>query len=191
MKLIVISGGIGSGKSVVSHILSSMGMQVYDCDARAKQLMDADIKIIEAIARDISSEAITPQLTIDRNKLASVVFSDSNALQRLNTLVHASVRDDIRRWISTLKCPVAWIETAIAHESGIIDMVDEEWHVTAPDEIRIQRVMRRNNISRQQVLERINAQQNTLHTNAGKPIRLIVNDDIQPVLPQIISLLRL
>ncbi len=189
MKLIVVSGGIGSGKSVVSHILTSMGMHVYDCDSRAKMLMDSDIRIIDSIARDISPEAITPQHTIDRKKLASIVFSDRNALHRLNTLVHASVRDDIRRWVSTLKCPVAWIETAIASESGIIDMVDEVWHITAPEDTRIQRVMKRNNISRQQVLERINSQQNSIPADTGKPVRLIFNDDIQPVLPQVIALL--
>ena len=96
--LIAIAGGIGCGKSVVSHILSALGYQVYDSDSRAKKLMDNDDAIKQAIARQISPDAITSAGQIDRKHLAAVVFANKEKLQQLNSIVHGAVKRDIAAW---------------------------------------------------------------------------------------------
>ena len=94
---IAICGGIGSGKSIVSRILTVLGFDVYDCDREAKRLMDADDAIKDAIAREIAGECIVDG-TIDRPRLAGIVFSDSVKLEALNAIVHAAVRRHLAAW---------------------------------------------------------------------------------------------
>lgn len=193
MKVIVVTGGIGSGKSVVSRVLMSMGMNVYDCDSNAKRLMASDINMLESIRDTVCAKAVRSDMTIDTGVLSATVFSDSDALLKLNSIVHGAVRADIARWLSGLDRDVAWIETAIARQSGILAMVDEEWAVEAPVQLRIQRVMSRNGLSERDIMSRIEAQDRTevqCQDGVGvPPRRIIVNDGVSPVVPQIISLL--
>ena len=193
MKVTVITGGIGSGKSVVSRILMSMGMNVYDCDSNAKRLMASDINMLESIRDTVCSKAVRSDMTIDTKILSDVVFSDNDALLRLNSIVHGAVRADITRWLSGLDSGRAWIETAIARQSGILAMVDEEWAVEAPVRLRIQRVMSRSGLSQGDIMSRIEAQDRTEVRCPDSIVvpsrRIIVNDGVSPVVPQILSLL--
>ena len=187
-KLIAITGGIGCGKSVVSEMLRVMGFRVYDCDSRAKMLMDADEVIKADIARLITRDAVTADGAIDRRVLASVVFGDKLMLSVLNGIVHEAVRRDIEAWRTQAGDAVMWVESAIIYESGIDKMVDAVWSVEAPLELRIARVMKRNCISREEVLSRIRMQQGELdgdHTC----VMPIVNDDVAPLIPQVNGLL--
>ena len=163
-RLIAITGGIGSGKSVISDILRAMGHKVYD--TRAKALMDTDESIKDDLINLISIDAVRSDRTIDRKLLSEIVFNDPDALSRLNSIVHKAVRADLRRWRE----------------------VDEVWEVTAPTELRVQRVMKRNSMSREQVLARISSQSTTA-AQLHPLTKSIVNDGVEPVLPQILSLL--
>lgn len=186
--LIAIAGGIGCGKSVVSHILTALGYKVYDCDSRAKKLMDHNIGIRQAIADEISPAAITPSGQIDRKHLAAIVFTDTEKLNKLNSIVHTAVKNDIIAWRERHPEETLWVESAIIYESGISKMVDEVWDVTAPEGIRVDRVVKRNGISPEDVQLRIAAQAIPV-TSPHKRVFTILNDDIQPVLPQVLNLL--
>lgn len=187
-RLIAITGGIGSGKSVISDILRAMGHKVYDCDTRAKALMDTDESIKNDLIDLISIDAVRNDRTIDRKLLSEIVFNDPDALSRLNSIVHKAVRADLRRWRDTSSDKTVWVETAILYASRLDREVDEVWEVTAPTELRVQRVMKRNSMSREQVLARISSQSTTA-AQLHPLTKTIVNDGVEPVLPQILSLL--
>lgn len=187
-RLIAITGGIGSGKSVISDILRAMGHKVYDCDTRAKALMDTDESIKDDLINLISIDAVRSDRTIDRKLLSEIVFNDPDALSRLNSIVHKAVRADLRRWRDTSSDKTVWVETAILYASRLDREVDEVWEVTAPTELRVQRVMKRNTMSREQVLARISSQSTTA-AQLHPLTKTIVNDGVEPVLPQILSLL--
>lgn len=187
MRLIAISGGIGSGKSVISRMLRTMGYEVYDCDSRARAIMDADNVLLQHIAEEICREAVVAG-KIDRKRLAETVFSDEAALERLNRLVHQAVKDDIRQWASSLGNAPVFIETAILYQSGIDRMVDEVWEVTAPPQLRLRRAVKRgmdaaDARSRMAIQDAFETE--TRHNN----VRIVVNDDDSAVLPQVLALL--
>lgn len=186
-RVIAIVGGIGVGKTVVSTVLSKLGYGIYDCDSNAKRLMDSSDTIKQQIASKISEKAIVNN-QINRPVLANIVFNDEQKLETLNQITHSAVKDDIIKWIEENNGSVKFIETAILYQSGLDKIVDEVWEVTAPMELRINRVMSRNNISRQDVISRINSQQIEIkkpHPN----IKKIVNDLVTPILPQILRLI--
>lgn len=188
-RLIAIAGGIGSGKSIVSQILRVMRFKVYDCDKEARALMDHDEEMKSRIERMIAADVILADRTIDRRRLAEIVFADEMMLATLNSIVHEAVREDIMRWKQANAGErFLWVESAIIYESGIDRMVDEVWEVTAPVDLRVERVMARNSISRDQVMERIEAQSRT-DFEPHRCVKTIVNDGIAPVLPQVLRLL--
>ena len=180
--LIAIAGGIGSGKSVVSRVLAAMGYAVYDCDSRAKALMDVSEKIKSLLAERISPAVITAEGEIDRRVLASIVFSDSDRLGVLNEIVHAEVRADLAEWAAGR--PLAFL-----YESGLDAMVDEVWMVDAPKEMRVERVMKRSSMSAAEVEARIESQLAFTPSKLHPKTHLIVNDNFRAVLPQVEQLL--
>lgn len=187
--LTAICGGIGSGKSVVSRILSSMGYEVYDCDQNAKLLMDSSENIKERLAAEIAAEVITKEGTIDRRLLSSIVFDDEVKLAALNSIVHQAVLEHMLDWRSSHDAETRlFVESAILYQSGLYRYVDDIWEVSAPDEIRIQRVMQRNDCTRQQVEKRIQSQ-NAETALPRQNCRTIINDGLTPILPQILGLL--
>ncbi len=189
-RIIAISGGIGSGKSVVCNILRAMGWQIYDCDSRAKALMDSSQEIKRRLKEDIDDSVISTSGAIDRKLLSNIVFNNTDKLAILNSIVHQSVREDIASCISETSDQFFFIETAILYQSGIDRMVDAVWEVTAPEDIRIRRVMRRNRCTAEEVSARINSQiflPETTHPATS----YIINDDIHPVLPQIETLMKI
>lgn len=189
-KTICISGGIGSGKSVVCHALRAMGHPVYDTDTEARRIMDADPAIARLIAERISPECIKADGSIHRPTLASIVFADAEKLETLNSIVHAAVRRDLASWIERhFGRGTAFVETAILYQSGLDRMVDEVWEVTAPEETRIERVMARNSLSREQVVARIHSQRLPEGTSLHPRTLEITNDNLTPLLPQIEHLL--
>ena len=190
MKTLTAStGGIGSGKSVISRVLSILVYPVYDCDSAAKSLMDADEEIKRRLIDEIDSLAVVDGV-IDRRRIAEVVFADAEKLAALNAIVHAAVREDIASWVFSQDSDRLFVETAILYESGLNRMVDAEWRVESPLELRIERTMRRSALSRSQVEERIAAQ--IIEAPDGElplPVFTIVNDLTHALLPQIELLL--
>lgn len=189
MKLIAITGGIGSGKSTVRHALEAMGYIVYDCDSQAKRLTDCSSEILSRIAAEISPTALNDDGTLNRKALADIVFNDSSSLRCLNAIVHSAVLNDIRQWIECHKNSQAhlFIETAILYQSGLDKLVDEVWHVEAPKNIRLTRVMQRNNLIAEEVEARINAQDSFRPNELHPRTFTIINDNITALLPQIKS----
>ena len=182
--IIAINGGIGSGKSVVSRIVTAMGYPVYDCDARARQLMDSSDEIKAAISADIHRACIKDGL-IDRAMLASIVFEDKEKLAILNSIVHGAVREHFASWAENQPGTVCFVETAILYQSGMDTMVDEVWTVDAPLDLRIERVMKRNGLSREVVMSRMTSQDFYTPANPLTLVRLIINDADTPLLPRI------
>lgn len=190
--VIAITGGIGSGKTLISKILLSLGYCIYNCDVMAKTIMDNNNSIKIALVKDIDKSVINSDNSINRKRLAEIVFNDPLKLEQLNKIVHKFVKDDIKNWIVANKLknnkkPI-FIETAILYQSGIDKLVDEVWEVVASEETRINRVIKRNGISRNEIKSRISSQQfepSQKHYNT----KIINNDLNYPVLAQIMALL--
>ena len=189
MKIIALTGGIGSGKSVVSAMLRVMGYKVYDCDSRAKALMDCSQEIKASLVREFGVEAVSDTGVINRGYIASRVFGDDASLKRLNGIVHPAVRADLQQWAETCGkagCRCAFVETAILQNSNLRDLIDAEWNVQAPEDVRVWRVMSRNNLPRKDVEARIKAQSSE---GAGIGASIIINDGVAAVLPQLVRLI--
>ena len=184
-RLIIIAGGIGTGKSVVSRVLRCMGRDVYDCDSRARWLMEHDAGLQQRLAKAFGDD-IYRDGVLDRKRLASIAFADEHALTTLNALVHPAVRDDIAAWAEA-RTGTAWLESAIARESGLDTIADEAWLVTAPLDVRLSRVMARDKATTEQVEARIRAQECTLPWRC--PVTELPNDGLTPLLPHLHSLL--
>lgn len=188
--LTAICGGIGSGKSVVAKILRSLGYPVYDCDLRAKEIMDGDIQIHKRLCDEIHPLSVVDGI-IDRKLISKIVFNDPKSLQRLDNIVHQAVIKDIEAWmvnvINEEGCPRLFVETAILVKSGLFAVVDEIWEVTAPLDVRIERVKQRSGLSEEQVRLRIESQ--TGESLGDIPHKTIVNSPETAILPQIHELL--
>jgi len=184
-KLIALTGGIGAGKSVVARALRVMGYPVYDCDSRAKQLMNTDAAVVQAITERFGRESYTAAGELDRKRLASIIFSDDAARLDVNAIVHPAVTRDLLQWAQAASTSLAFVETALIAESGLQRVVHAVWNVEAPTAVRIARVVARNGLTPQQVQQRIDAQQALRPAGA----QVIVNDDHEPLLPQLLNLL--
>lgn len=190
MRLIALTGGIGSGKSVVAHTVQVMGYEVYDCDSRAKALMAHDEEVRQQLIQAFGNEVYLADGTLNRQHLSAVAFADEKALARLNAIVHPATSRDIQRWTdeqARTGATVAFIETALLRTAGLDRMVDDVWHVTAPARVRIERVMQRSGLTAQQVEERMAAQSAEEAVAPGE--KVIVNDNLNALLPQVIGLL--
>lgn len=185
-KTVAITGGIGAGKSVVCRIVRSMGFKVYDCDSEARLLMNGDEDIKRRIVSEVCADAIDPDGNICRRRLSQCVFSDHNKLLKLNEIVHGAVRMHFTCWVNAHRDALRFVETAILRESGFDSLVDEVWEVTAPHNTRIERVMKRSNLSAPDVESRINSQA----TDRIPGSRLIINDGVCAVIPQLLQLLQ-
>lgn len=185
MLKIGITGGIGSGKSIVSRIFEILNVPVYNADAKGKEFLTQQ-DVIQQIENEFGN--VTIQGQIDRVRLASVVFSQQDKLEKLNSIIHPLIKDDFEKW-SMLRSdnPYVIMESAILFESGFSPMFDYTIHVYCPLEIRIQRVMHRDNTTKSVIEARINNQwdDEKIFSHASHHI---VNDDKTALLPQIISL---
>lgn len=160
IKLAVV-GGIGSGKSVVSRMLGIMGVPVYDCDSRAKELMVQNPRIVNELKRMFGEECYDADGCLNRKYLASCIFVDERNTRRVNALVHPVVKDDFCSWAQRQDAPVVAVETALLYESGMADVVDKTLLVWTDKETAITRTMSRSGMSRTQVLNRMAKQMST------------------------------
>lgn len=158
MKLIGLTGGIGSGKSTVAEIFKTLGIPVYESDSRAKELMGTDANVRTRIIDLLGPEAYDHNNNIDRAWIASQVFSDSQKLEKLNGIVHPAVFADLVNWISEekqQKAPYLIQESAIIFEEDLSGRLNAVILVVSNEEERIARVMERDGWTRDQVLDRI------------------------------------
>ena len=186
--LTLITGGIGSGKSVVSRICRLRGYEVYDTDYEAKRIMDGDDGIRGAIVSRWGCAAVFPDGTLDRKHIASVIFTDDQERLWLNALVHAAVRKDLEARMGL--CPQRmFVECAIPVTSHIVDYCDRVWLVDAPVEMRISRCMERDGGSAAQIEARIQSQQHEFEALPRDITDVIANDGSQPVCSRVAQLL--
>ena len=183
-----ITGGIGSGKSYVSRMLSErFGIPVYNCDINARVITLTDMEVREALTQ-LLSDVYDEEGDIRRDVLANYLFASPENAQRVNSIIHPAVRHDLHHWFELhAQHPVVAMESAILYESHFEDEVDKVLFVDAPLEMRIHRVMERDNLSREQVLSRM-AQQAPDEARQRADY-LILNDGQTPLIPQLENLL--
>jgi len=157
-KIVGITGGIGSGKTTITNFFSELGTPVYHADIQAKKIMD-DPRIIQKIKTIFEENIINENQKLDRKKIANIVFDNPEKLQQLNAIIHPIVQQDFEKWLNKYK-DYSYIikEVAIIFEIHSECQYDKIILVTAPEDIRIKRVMERDKISEQEVLQRIKNQ---------------------------------
>lgn len=182
-----ITGGIGSGKSVVSHIVSAMGYPVYDCDRNAARIMISDVVVIEALKNLVGEDAYLADGSLNKPVIASFLYKDKNNREALNAIVHPAVFRDFEEWSSGCGKEFVFVESAILFESRLDRHVDRSVMVLSSCETRIERVMARDGIDREQAIKRLNSQMPD-EEKAGLCDFIIRNDNGIRIVPQIYSL---
>ncbi len=152
-----LTGGIGSGKTTVAQIFESFGVPIYNSDERAKWLMNNNRHVKNCIVNKFGKEAYT-RGKLNRVYIAKVVFQNSTELQRLNDCVHPAVAEDFTNWANVQVAPFVIKEAAILIESGASAICDKIIVVNADVETRIDRVIKRDQVTRDQVLSRMQHQ---------------------------------
>lgn len=157
MKIVGLTGGIGSGKSTVAQLFNELGVPVYNSDVQAKHLMTTEAPLKKAIVHLLGKEAYHHG-SLNRAFIAAKVFKDATRLHALNAIVHPAVRVHFLQWVQQQSAPYVIQETALLFENDAQAQYDAVVVVTAPLALRLQRVMARDGLSEQQVRDRIRHQ---------------------------------
>lgn len=186
MRKVAVTGGIGSGKSTVCRMFSVLDIPVFEADREAKRSMAEDPGLRDAISARFGP-AIYSGHDLDRQRLASIVFKDHQALMDLNALVHPVVRRAFATWAAASSAPYVIMEAAVLAETGGHKAFDDVVVVTAPEALRIQRVQRRDGTDASAVMDRLRNQ-----VSEEERLRIadhvIINDDRHLVIPQVLAL---
>jgi dephospho-CoA kinase len=181
-----ITGGIGSGKSTVAGIFEVLGIPVLYADQVARSIMHTD-PVVRGELERLFGASIFVNDQLDRKKLASLVFADPVQFGLLNELVHPAAIEYGRQWAKRQTTPFCVKEAALFFESGSAEGIDLMIGVSSPQALRIQRVMQRDRITREEVLEKMKTQ-----LDEGLKMKLcdrvLINDERQLLLPQVLSL---
>lgn len=181
-----ITGGIGSGKSVVARIFETLGIPVYYADAEAKQLMNNDATLRANIMAAFGPEAYN-ETGLNRSWLAAQAFQQPEKTQLLNSIVHPAVIAHGKRWLEQQQTAYAIKEAALFFESGSATDIDFMIGVYAPQALRIQRVMQRDGLGRQEVLTRMSRQiEETVKMKLCDAV--IQNNEQEMLIPQVLQL---
>lgn len=182
-----LTGGIGSGKTLVCQILEKLSVPVYYADKAARELMNSNAELKDNIRHMFGDQTYSRE-GLDRQYLANSVFGDHEKLSLLNSLVHPAVRKDFIRWTAQhSEAPYVVEEAAILFESGASLEMDQTVLVYAPEEMRIKRVMKRDGRRREEVLKRMGHQMSE-EEKMKKADHIISNDGTLMLLPQVIEL---
>ncbi len=157
MIIVALTGGIGSGKTTVANMFKNLGVPVYDSDKEAKNLMMSSKKLrkdIKALLGDLAYK----DKTLNREYIAKKVFKDKGLLKQLNEIVHPAVRKDFLKWAKKQGTAYVIQESAIVFENKQEDFYDKIILVTAPQEIRLERVIERDNVSKSKIMDRMGNQ---------------------------------
>ncbi|MEX1132923.1 MAG: dephospho-CoA kinase [Flavobacteriales bacterium] len=186
MRKVAVTGGIGSGKSMVCRMFQVLGIPVFEADRVAKQLMLEDAALRGAITERFGASVLGPQ-GLDRQALAGMVFQDPAALADLNALVHPKVRKAFADWADAQQAPYVIMEAAILAETGGHTAFDHVILVSAPKEIRLARAMARDGVGEEAVLARMSNQASDVERNRIAN-DVVVNDDANLVIPQVLAI---
>lgn len=189
--IVGLTGGIGSGKSTIASALRQMGYPVYDTDSEAKRLIASDPTIKQALISLLGDACYDAEGRYQTAYVASRVFQNSELLSALNSIVHPAVRRDFEQWKNNLSpfpspcgevgrgCPL-FIESAILFESGFDSLCDRIVLITAPEDIRLARVVNRDHTDINKVRARIRAQMNDTFRSQHADL-IVVNDGSQTI----------
>lgn len=182
-----ITGGIGSGKSTICHFFRVLGIPVFEADIEAKRLINNSDTIRNQLIAEFGSDIYLENKTIDRKKMAGLIFNSPPLLQKVNEIVHPEVRDYFEAWCRAQDSPYVVHEAAIMFESGFYKMMDYTILVTAPEEMRIRRVMNREQCTEESVRARI-ARQWADEQKMKRASFVLKNDNKTLILPQLFTL---
>lgn len=184
-----ITGGIGSGKSLVCKIFGVLGVPAYDADSRAKNLMTTDGILIDQIKKEFGSLSYDVKGGLNREFLSATVFSKQDKLKQLNALVHPRVAVDYKQWVEEHEGNKYVLkEAALLFESGSYKELDKIILVTAPKEIRIERVLARDNHRTKEDVEKIIQNQISEEEKEAKANFIIRNNESELIVPQVVDL---
>jgi len=181
-----VTGGIGSGKTTVCRIFTVLGIPVFSADSEARVIMDSD----EAVKQQVNTLAGKDMYEggiLNRIEMASLIFNNKELLGKINNIIHPVVTGKFLDWEGTQKAPYVILEAAILFESGASKLLDRILTVTAPVEERIERVEKRNNLSRDQVIERINNQSDDQYKISHSDF-VIGNSENDMIIPAVLKI---
>jgi dephospho-CoA kinase len=181
-----LTGGIGSGKTLVSHIFERLNIPVFYADIESKRILNENEDIIIQLKQRFGND-IYQKNGINKARLASIIFNDNEALQFVQNISHPKVRRNFLNWAEQQHAPYVIMEAAILFETGGYEMMDFNVLVYAPEELRIQRVMERDGVSEEQVRERLNKQM-TDKKKVELADWIIYNDGKNMLIPQVVQL---
>ncbi len=181
-----LTGGIGTGKSTVAGIFKVLGVPVFDADSAAKEIMNTDAALRSNIIKTFGEGAYSGT-TLNRKYLAGIVFNDAFKLEQLNALVHPATIAAAEQWANQQKTPYTIKEAALLFESGSSSGLDYIIGVYAPQALRINRVMDRDGVSREEVLARMSRQ---IDEDIKRKLCdfVVINDEQQLLIPQVWAL---
>ena len=186
MLRIGLTGGIGSGKTIVAKLFELLNIPVYYADEASKRLYHSDKGLMADIKKHFGEDVYTND-QLNRQHLAEIVFNNPEKLELLNALVHPPTIKDAEQWMSRQTTPYVVKEAALLFESGSAASLDYVIGVRAPVDVRIKRTMDRDGFSREEVMKRMDRQ-----INEDMKMRLcdfiINNDEQELIIPQVISL---
>ena len=181
-----LTGGIGSGKSTVAQIFEVLGIPVFYADDEAKRILNEDEELKQSIIKNFGADSYKDGL-LDRKYIASIVFNDKEKLELLNSLTHPATMRNGEAWMNKQTSPYAIHEAALIFEAGVNKRLDYVIGVTAPEALRIKRVIERDNITSEEVKKRIVRQ---MEENSKMKLCnfVLVNDELQMLMPQVLKL---
>ena len=187
MQKIGLTGGIGSGKSMVTSIFAMLGVPVYEADRAAKDLMHSNRLLQDKLKTAFGAELFNGG-ELNRKYFAGVIFADRDALYQADSIIHPFVLEDYASWCASHAAAVyTLMEAAILFESGAGQLMDSVIAVTSPTDLRIERVMKRDNCTREDVIARMQSQL-TEDERTGKATFIITNDDAHLLIPQVLTI---
>lgn len=183
-----VTGGMGSGKTLVCSIISAMGYPIFNADLEARRIVDSDPGLVSSI-KNLFGDDIYINNKLNRSKVSEIVFTNHDKLEKLNSIIHPAVAAHFNEWVLQYKSRALVVkEAAILFESGAYLGIDKIISVVAPTEVRVNRVMARDGFSRDSILSRMNNQfpQEELIKRSDY---IIENDGVKLILPQIVRII--
>jgi len=183
-----LTGGIGSGKSLIAKIIRSFGFPVYDSDFEAKNLMENNFSVKKQLIETFGNNVFINE-KLNKNFLSEKVFSDKNSLEKINKIVHSAVLEHFVDWAKEQKSGIVFMESAIIFENSLENHFDKIISVISPQDIKIQRVIQRSNMQRDKI-EKIISSQLPNEILIQKSDFVIINNEKEALLPQIVEIIQ-
>ncbi len=184
-----VTGGIGSGKSMVCKIFALLGAPTYDADSRAKKLMTEDAVLVDQVKKKFGAQSYFQDGSLNREYLSKEVFNNAEKLKEMNKLVHPRVAVDSEKWMNeNVQAPYLIKEAALLFESGSYRALDKIIVVTAPEHLRLQRVINRDKTKTKEDVLKIIRSQMAEEEKIKQADFVINNDETDLVIPQVLKL---